>query len=72
MQLNPVKVPGVTHMIMLKLHAMKNNIGRELKDLSDIVKILRNSPNAIDDQELNKICLRYGPEEIYAKIKAAL
>jgi hypothetical protein len=66
------KVPCVTHMIMLKLHAMKNNTGRELKDLYDIVEILRNSPDKIDDRELNKICLKYGPEAIYAKIKAAL
>jgi len=66
------KVPCVTHMIMLKLHAMKNNKKRELKDLNDIVEILRNSPNEIEDRELNKICLKYGPEEIYTKIKAAL
>lgn len=65
-------VPCALHMIMLKLHAMKNNKGREIKDLGDIVEILRNSRDIVDDKDLDDICSRYGPESIYSKIKDAL
>ena len=66
------KVPCALHMIMLKLHAMKNNKGREIKDLGDVVEILRNSRDLIDDKDLDDICSRYGPEGVYSKIKDAL
>jgi len=66
------KVPCAMHMIMLKLHAMKNNKSREIKDLGDIVEILRNSREVLDEKELDDICSRYGPEGIYLKIKDAL
>jgi hypothetical protein len=66
------KVPCALHMIMLKLHAMKNNKKREAKDLSDIIEILRNLRDEVDAKELDDICSQYGPNGIYSKIKDAL
>ncbi|MCK5528775.1 MAG: nucleotidyltransferase family protein [Kiritimatiellae bacterium] len=65
-------VPCLAHMIMLKLHAMKNSSKRELKDLSDIVAILQNKPSCIDDNDLHELCDRYGPDGIYNRLMEAL
>ncbi len=67
-----INVPSAENMIMLKLHAMKNNHKRELKDLSDIIDMIRNDPSRIKDKELQKMCDQYGPDGIYEKIKGAL
>ena len=67
-----INVPSISHMIMLKLHAIKNNKKRELKDLSDIVEILRNNVSEISDAELETICSRYGPEGVYKRIQEAV
>ncbi|MDD2600106.1 MAG: hypothetical protein PHO37_12920 [Kiritimatiellae bacterium] len=65
-------VPSLAHMIMLKLHAMKNNRSRELKDLSDIVELLRANPGEIAEKALQAMCRKYGPEGVYIKLKGSL
>jgi len=67
-----MRVPCVAHMIMLKLHAMKNHPKRELRDLADIVEILRNNPEDVSDGELEEMCVRYGPEHVHDRIKEEL
>ena len=44
----------------------------ELKDLGDIVEIIRNNSSEINDSELESICLRYGSEGVYKKILEAV
>jgi len=65
-------VPSIVHMIMLKLHAMKNNSSRVLKDLNDVVEILRANPGEVAESQLQAMCGKYGPEGIYPKIKDSL
>ncbi|MDA3923634.1 MAG: hypothetical protein PF904_02925 [Kiritimatiellae bacterium] len=65
-------VPCIEHMIMLKLHAMKNSSSRILKDLNDVVEILRANPGEVTDGKLHAICEKYGPDEVYEKIKDSL
>lgn len=67
-----VRIPSFIHLIALKLHAIKNNPKRELKDLNDIVELLRNNRNKIAKKELESTCIRYGPEGIYAKLESYL
>ncbi|MFA7172766.1 MAG: hypothetical protein WC340_05035 [Kiritimatiellia bacterium] len=65
-------VPSLAHMIMLKLHAMKNNRSRELKDLNDVVELLRAHPGEVAENELQAICDKYGPAGVYTKLKESL
>jgi hypothetical protein len=65
-------IPCIAHMLMLKLHAMKNSSSRELKDLGDVVEILRANPDAVEDSELQSLCEKYGPAGVYRKLKDSL
>lgn len=67
-----IRVPCVAHLIALKLHAIRNNPKRELKDLGDIVELLRSNPGEVTPEELESICERYGPEGIYNKLERHL
>jgi len=62
------RVPCLLHLIALKLHAVKHNPKRELKDLGDIVELLRANPRAVSDRELSEVCERYGPAGIRDKL----
>jgi hypothetical protein len=67
-----MNIPCVSHMIMLKLHAIKNNNKRELKDISDIVDIIHNNSTEIMIDELKELCIRYGSDGIYKKLEDLL
>ena len=67
-----MRIPCLIHLIALKLHAIKNNPKRELRDLSDIVELLRNNQGEISKEELKATCVRYGPKGIYAKLESYL
>ena len=67
-----MRVPCAAHMIMLKLHAMKNNPKRGIKDLGDIVEILRNCPKQVPDDELKAMCEHYGPAGVHNRITEAV
>lgn len=67
-----MRIPCLIHLIALKLHAIKNNLKRELRDLSDIVELLRNNQGEIGKEELKATCMRYGPKGIYDKLESYL
>jgi predicted nucleotidyltransferase len=67
-----MRVPSLRHLVMLKLHAIKNEPKRELRDLSDVVEMLRFQPDSISTEELAEICARYGPPGILDRLKDAL
>jgi hypothetical protein len=67
-----VRVPTASHLIALKLHAVKNNPRRELKDLGDAVELLRHGKDVVSRDELREICERYGPEGVLAKLEGYL
>ncbi|MCK4326235.1 nucleotidyltransferase family protein [bacterium] len=67
-----IRIPCLSHLIALKLHAIKNNPKRELKDLGDIVELLRSNQGLIAQDELKSICAKHGPDEIYNKLESYL
>jgi len=67
-----VRVPCLGHLVALKLHAIKHNPKRELKDLGDIVALLTENPGEVPRDELHAICTRYGHEGIFAKLESYL
>jgi hypothetical protein len=64
-----LQIPALPHLIALKLHAIKSDSRRELKDLLDVVELLRQNPQHVPAGELKEICLQYGPEGIYEKLE---
>jgi hypothetical protein len=64
-----VNIPNMSCLIALKLHAIKNNSKRELKDLFDIVELLRINPDKISPEELQYLCVNYGPADIDKKLE---
>ena len=67
-----MRVPKPIHLIALKLHAIKNNGKRELKDGADIVEIMRLHGGEISDDELKAVCNRYAPRGFFEKLQAIL
>jgi len=67
-----VRVPCLLHLIALKLHAARNNPKRELKDLGDVVELLRANPGAVSAKELSDVCERYGPTGVRDKLEGHL
>ena len=62
-------VPSLYHLIALKLHAIKYNPKiREYKDIADIIALIKVNKLKAKNNEFNKLCLKYGTEEIYHKI----
>lgn len=62
-------VPSLEHLIALKLHAIKQQPKvRELKDLSDIVELVRRNHVDVSAESFKSICLDFGTPELYQKI----
>ena len=64
-------VPALVHLVALKLHAIRNNPRRELRDLADVMSLLQANAGAVDDAALRDLCARYGPEGIWERLDAA-
>lgn len=67
-----LRIPSLPHLVALKLHAIRNNPKRELRDLADIAELLRANPNAVSRSELRALCERYGPAGIVSKLEEHL
>jgi len=66
-------IPSVNHLIALKLHAIKNNQkNRLLKDLPDIVNLIKINKVDYKDKQFKEMCLKYSSEEIYQTILKAM
>ncbi|MFH1360858.1 MAG: nucleotidyl transferase AbiEii/AbiGii toxin family protein [Candidatus Omnitrophota bacterium] len=66
-------VPSLNHLIALKLHSIKNNEKlRLLKDLPDIVSLIRKNEVNVESKEFKDLCLKYGTEGLYQKICEAI
>jgi hypothetical protein len=62
-------IPSVEHLIALKLHAMKNNFkNRMLKDLPDVINLIKANNIDFKSSEFKSLCLKYGTEDIYKSI----
>lgn len=62
-------IPSIYHLIALKLHSIKNNPKREITDFPDIVRLIVNNSIDANDYDFKNLCLRYGTEELYQRIK---
>ena len=65
-----LRAPALSHLIALKLHAMRNNPAREAGDLGDIARLLHVNPGAISPSELAALCTQFGPPGMEAKLQA--
>ena len=66
-------IPSVNHLIALKLHAIKNNQkNRILKDLPDIINLIKINKVDYKDKQFKEMCLKYSSEEIYKTIVKAM
>ena len=60
-----IRAPSIAGMIALKLHAMRNQADRRVRDTQDIQAILRLNPEAVALDDLRALCEKYGPSGIY-------
>jgi predicted nucleotidyltransferase len=64
-----ILVPAVEHLIALKLHAIKHRPElRELKDLNDIVELIRANHLDACSEKFRSMCLKFGTPALYEKI----
>ena len=68
---NTFEIPSLLHLIALKLHSIKNNPKRELKDLPDIINLVMTNKVNLSDKSFKAMCLKYGSETLYRKIAEA-
>lgn len=62
-------VPSLNNLIALKLHSLKHNLkAREIKDMSDIIELVRANKVNVKSGGFRGLCLKYGTEEVYRKI----
>lgn len=65
--------PSLQHLMALKLHAIKQNPkNREVKDLPDIIRLIRENRVDVFSDEFKSLCTKYGPPNIYSKINDAV
>lgn len=63
-------VPSLNHLIALKLHSIKHNQKlRLMKDLPDILNLVRINKVNIRNPGFKALCLKYGNQELYERIK---
>jgi hypothetical protein len=62
-------VPKAEHLIALKLHAIQQQPElRELKDLNDIVELIRANQVDVRSDSFRTLCLKFGTLALYEKI----
>lgn len=62
-------IPSLFHLIALKLHSIKNNSKREITDFPDIVNLIVYNNVNINNDSFRALCLKYGTEDLYTRIK---
>ena len=64
-----LKIPGLEHLLALKLHALKHgHIGRYSKDFLDIEGMVRVNKLDLNSEKIRHIFLKYGTVKIYEQI----
>jgi|APTNR8051073442_1049403.scaffolds.fasta_scaffold02042_9 predicted nucleotidyltransferase len=67
-----IKIPSVSNLVALKLHAIKNNGDRFAKDALDIITLMRLNPDALSGDGLKTLCDRFGTPDIWSKLQLLL
>ena len=65
-------VPALSHLVAMKLHAIRSNPQREPRDFADIVELVRANPGHLGQDELHALCAKYGPAGVWEKFKEIL
>ena len=65
-------MPSVFHLIALKLHSIKNNPKREITDFPDIIRLISYNNIDVDSGDFRALCLRFGTEDLYERIKKSI
>lgn len=68
-----VLTPSIEHLIAMKLHAMKQGPpARRLRDLLDIITLVRQGRIDVGGDDFKQLCERYGSRETHAEIVKTL
>ena len=67
-----MRVPSLIHVVAMKLQTIKNEPERETDDLPEILSLLRGNQGRWHAKELDEVCKRFGPREIYLRIAQRL
>jgi len=66
------RVPSLPHLMALKLHSMKNNPARRGHDLTDLISLLEQNPQALTREAVRDLCQEFGLPEIAADLERLL
>jgi Uncharacterised nucleotidyltransferase len=67
------RIPSLEHLLMLKLHALKNaHLNRFLKDFLDVENLIRINKLDIKSENMKQLFAKYGTAELYDKISTSL
>jgi predicted nucleotidyltransferase len=67
------RIPSLEHLLMLKLHALKNaGLNRFLKDFLDVENLIRINKLDIKAENIKRLFAKYGTAELYEKISTSL
>lgn len=68
-----VKIPGLDHLLALKLHVLKQNQRhRIVKDLDDIIRLVLANGLNVETEHYQKLFAKYGNLELLEKVRAAV
>ena len=68
-----VKVISAAHLMILKLHALKNyQEHRFVKDYTDLQALIRKSGENVESEQFRVKCLKYANEKLYQRILSDL
>lgn len=60
-----IPVIGFESLLAMKLHALKDDVHRQGRDVLDIRSLLQYSPTRITEERLKELCLRYAGPGVY-------
>lgn len=67
------RIPSLEHLLMLKLHALKNaHLNRFLKDFLDVENLIRINKLDMKSENIKQLFAKYGTTELYDKISTSL
>lgn len=68
-----MRLPSLSHLLALKLHAMKGNTSlRIMKDMDDVLQLLAINRVDVTGERFRELALKFGDEALYEKLRAAL
>lgn len=68
-----ISIPSLSHLIAMKLHALKHNKARRHgRDLPDIVALVQVNHVEVSAEEFKDLCLTFGTEALYQELVEAI